>query len=120
MTQPASLQRIEQTLSAMPHLRGVMLTTTRGEVLSSQGSEIAMLEQLASFVVGLSELSSRLIIESGSGEMESVFLTASQGCVCIQQVGADHLLFALCDESASPGLIAHELAWCAQHLHTTH
>jgi predicted regulator of Ras-like GTPase activity (Roadblock/LC7/MglB family) len=111
---------IDRVLSAMPHLRGVMLTSRRGEVLASRGEDAAALEALGSFVVGLSELAARLVAESGSGEMRSMFVSASEGNVCIQVVDDDRLLFALCGPGAAAGLIAHELAWCAERIPTTH
>lgn len=115
------LARLDDILSTLPNVRGIMLTTERGEVLASRGRQVTELEELGSFIVGMGQLASRVAAESGSGELRGVLVEASAGHVYVRSVGEDRFLFALCSSATAPGLLVSDLSWCASALeHATH
>lgn len=107
---------MNHVLSAVPGLRGLLLLDAHGEVYATSGPNAELLAKLASFAVGLIDLSGRLTQEAGCGESDYALFQAPEGAVVIHRVGPDHLLLALADAEACAGTLAHDLGWCVEQI----
>lgn len=93
-----------------------MLTTIHGEVRGVTGAQASAIGQLASFIIGAHDLTTRLAEEGGCGELDYVLIHAAAGRVLIHRVGQEHLLLALTAAETALGVLVHDLSWCARRL----
>ncbi|QDG53935.1 roadblock/LC7 domain-containing protein [Persicimonas caeni] len=110
---------LEEALHRTPDIEGMVLLQAKGEVLAVAGAHTDKRRQLASFAVGVFELSTRLATESGRGDVEFHLMRTDDGHMAIHQVGEDRFLFSLAAAEAPLGLVTHDLGWCADRLSRT-
>ncbi|MEM1347445.1 MAG: roadblock/LC7 domain-containing protein [Myxococcota bacterium] len=113
---PTAIPELERLWQAAPGLKGVMLCTVRGEVLSLVGDMADAMSKMASFAIGLFELGARAGQESGCGDARSLLLDCAHGALFLIDVDADRLLFALAQDGVPQGSLLHDLTWCARTL----
>jgi len=107
---------LERLWRAVPGLKGAMLCTVRGEVLSIVGDLEEAMAKMASFAIGLFDLGARAGQESGCGDARSLLLDCDQGALFLIDVDGDRLLFALVEANVPQGSLLHDLTWCARTL----
>lgn len=107
---------LEESLNRTPDIEGMILLQAKGDVLAVAGAHTDKLRQLASFAVGIFELSTRLATESGRGDVDFHLMRTDAGHMAIHRVDADRFLFSLAAEDAPLGLVTHDLGWCAERL----
>lgn len=110
---------LEEALRKTPQVEGLVLLEPDGRIIEAVGPQEEKLKQIASFAIGVLDLSIRLANESGRGAVHSHLIRTEGGHLAIHRVDEGRLLFTLASEDAPMGLIAHDLNWCAKRIATT-